>query len=147
MIRLLLVVCSCSGLFAHAGASNDWGRVRQLPAGTKVEVIHGQLKSVSGDFVSATDVEVVVATVAGSAVVRRDDVVRVKAQTRSRKKRVLIGMAVGAGAAAAAAIAGASAGDIDLRYTYIGGAAAVLGGAGGAAFGALSGGPETIYRK
>ena len=146
MIRLLILLCVCFGLFAQTGTGDDWSRVTRLQPGTRVDVIHKQLKSVSGDFVSATDLEIVVRTGAGTEAVRREDTMRVSAHTRSRKKRALIGMAVGAGAGAIVAIAAASSGDVDLRYSYIGAAGALLGGGAGAAIGAVSGGPVTVYR-
>lgn len=146
MIRILTLFAIGVSLFADSSDANGWRRVTAIPSGTKVEVIHGALKSVTGEMVSANDAEITIRSGSGTASIARVDVLRVTTHSHSRKKRALIGMAIGAGAGALAAVAGGNKGDIDVRRSYIGGGGALLGAGAGAAIGAISGGPLTLYR-
>lgn len=125
---------------------SGWEAVNAIAAGTRIEIVHGALKRSNGTMVSCTDTAVTIETGAGTTVIPRSEVKRASVIRHSRKKRTLVGMAIGAGAGAAIMAIGAQAGDIDLRYDYLIGGGAVLGGAIGAGVGSLVGGPVTVYR-
>ena len=140
-----LAVIGIATLQAEQGPS-DWSAVNAVASGTRMEIVHGSLKRSSGTMVSSTGDSVTLATEAGTSVIPRGEVKRASIIRHSRKKRILIGMAIGAGAGAAIMAIGAQAGDIDLRYDYLMGAGAALGGGIGAGVGSVVGGPLTIYR-
>ncbi|MEZ5367361.1 MAG: hypothetical protein R2748_34725 [Bryobacterales bacterium] len=125
----------------------DWAAVTLLSPGSRVEVVHGQLRKASGRFAGASMEEVRIETDAGVVAIARDAVVRVSRPGRSRKRRALIGAAIGAAAGAGVAALGANAGDIDIRRDYVVGAGVALGAGVGAGVGAASGGPVTVYRR
>jgi hypothetical protein len=141
---VLVVLTLVSGLSAQA--PSDWSAITRIASGTRVEIIHGALKLSTGELLDSTDEMLTLRTDGGTRVIPRIEVKRVSVIRHSRKKRMLIGMAAGAGAGAAIMLIGAEAGDVDIRYDYLMGAGAVLGGAIGAGVGSLVGGPETVYR-
>lgn len=147
-IRVLLI-----GLGAGVGAllaqndRSDWSRVAGLAAGTRVEVIHGNLKRLQGSVVAASSGDITVQTRDTRETVGKGDVLRISIAEGSRKKRALLGMALGAAAGGVALAAGAQAGDIDIRRDVMAGAGAAAGGGIGALIGAATGGPRTIYRR
>lgn len=146
-IRLFFCVALLAlGASAILPAQSEWSKVVAIAPGAKVEVIHGNLQRVSGTFVAANDDGVTVSTESGNRGIARNEVRRLSLQHKSRKKRTLIGLGLGAAAGAAALAIGATSGDIDIRRDLVVSAGALAGGGLGAAVGALSGGPETIYR-
>ena len=141
----LLALAASSTLLAQS-APLEWGKVFAVAPGAKVEVVHGNLQRAVGAFVEATDDSVTVSSASGTSTIARADVRRFTIQNKSRKKRTLMGLAIGAAAGAAALAIGANSGDIDIRRDWVVAAGALTGGGLGAAAGAFSGGPETIYR-
>jgi uncharacterized protein YcfJ len=124
----------------------DWSRVAALSPGVSVQIVHHGLKQDSGRLVDATSDRIEIDTASGSLQLSKADVRRVSVSRKSRKNRTLIGLGLGAAAGAAILAIGASSGDIDIRRDLVTGAGAVVGGTAGAAIGAATAGPETIYR-
>jgi len=147
---LVLAVAALAAATAQAefvrGKESDWNSVSGLKAGTRIEVVHGNFKRSTGALTGATPDGITLTTGAGEVMVSRAEVKRISTASLSRKKRTLIGLAVGSGGMAIAAAIGAQAGDIDIRRDVVVGAAALAGGSVGAAIGAISGGPRTLYR-
>lgn len=125
----------------------SWDRVASLRPGTRVEVIHGNLKRLHGHVVRTSAADITVQTSANPETVAKVDVVRVSTRENSLKKRALLGLAIGAAAGAAVFVVGGNAGDIDIRRDLMAGAGAAAGGGVGALVGAATGGPKTIYRR
>ncbi|MBC7924115.1 MAG: hypothetical protein H7039_00510 [Bryobacteraceae bacterium] len=144
----LLVLAFSSAVQAEQGTNDDrnWSEVTRLSAATKVEVIHSGLKRSVGTLIAASNDAIRINTDTGSRLIPRAEVKRVTIASRSRRKRLILGLAIGAGAAAIATLITANAGDIDIRYDYLIGGAAVLGAGAGAGIGAMLGGPKTVYR-
>lgn len=129
------------------GADPDpWAGVTRLPAGTHVEVIHGKLSRLRGPVLASSPESLIVQSETGRVELPRKEILRVSVHGNGRKKRALTGLALGAAAGAAVFAIGATTGDIDIRRDLVVGAGALAGGGIGAAVGAATAGPRTIYR-
>ncbi|MBX9602949.1 MAG: hypothetical protein K2X35_18235 [Bryobacteraceae bacterium] len=148
LMKFFTLVLFTLGIAAAAEPEvTTWDRVTALRPGTKVEVIHGNLKRLQGQVVRTSAADITVQGSATPETVAKVDVVRVSTIENSRKKRALLGLAIGAAAGAAAFVVGANAGDVDIRRDLIAGAGGAAGGGVGALVGAATGGPKTIYRR
>ena len=129
------------------GADDDWDNLKVLRAGDRVEVIEKTGKRISGKFVNNSTSALTVDVAGVQRSLESNTVVRVSRLGRSHRVRnaILLGIAgaaVGAGAKKFGAACNES--DTGCRDAML---AAVIGGAAGAAVGALIlPRPETIYR-
>ena len=128
---------------------SDWGNLRQLRVGDKVEVVRYNLSKLKGTFLSFSDEAISLRIGKDEVGVQRPKVFRVSAREHSKRLRnTLIGLGIGAAAGAVvgvAAVAGKprQAGERRLSMvigTLIGAGAGTVVGA------AFSPGFQTIYR-
>ncbi len=132
---------------------SDWGNLRQLRVGDKVEVVRYNLSKLKGTFLSFSDEAISLRVGKDEVGVQRPNVFRVSSREHSKRLRnTLIGLGIGAAAGAvvgAAAVAGKprQAGERRLSMvigTLIG---TLIGSGVGTVVGAaFSSGFQTIYR-
>ncbi len=145
-LALMLFLSACTRFTVAQSPQNDWGTVKQLRSGEKIEVVDSSMRSLAGKFVSASDDAVVVETKNGQQSIQRAAVVRVSIRDSSRRTRnMLLGSGIAGGIALGIAIPlwkqQSNEGNNCPACTI----AVAAGFGGGAALGALSG-TRTIYR-
>jgi hypothetical protein len=137
-------------LFGVAQSSqHDWGNLKELHPGQKIEVVDKSMKSFGGHFDSVSEEAITLQVGKSQQTIERAKVVRVSVRdTSHRKRNMLIGTAVGVGAGLAIAIPVGllCSNEGNCGSSTAGAAVAVAGlGAAGAGIGAIPGN-RTVYR-
>lgn len=144
---VLLLVPSLS--FAQS-SPGDWGHLRELRPGQKIEVVDKSMKSFGGHFVSVSEEAITLQIGKSQESIDRAKVARVSVRdTSHRKRNMLIGAAVGVGAGLAVAIPVATlcSNEGNCSSAETAGAVVVVAGLGaaGVGLGAIPGN-RTVYR-
>lgn len=150
---LALCVLATPSFSRARGNQTDWGNLRLLQAGQKIQVIEKNGARHSGRFSSVDEQGITLHEESGDQVIARTNVLRVNAGGH-RKRNTLLGLAIGAGAGAGI---GAAAGgnscassapyciNVVSRVDWAG-IFAIVGGTVGAIVGVLIPSHKTIYR-
>jgi hypothetical protein len=145
MVLLFVPLCGVA-----QSSQNDWGNLKELHPGQKIEVVDKSMKSFGGRFASVSEEAITVQAGKSQQTIERANVARASVRdTSHRKRNMLIGTAVGVGAGLAIAV------PVELLCSNEGncgagggaGAALAVGGLGaaGAGLGAIPGN-RTVYR-
>lgn len=130
------------------GPNESWDNLKQLQPGQKIEVVDMDLKSFKGTFISSSEEAISLRVDGGEVLIERARVMRVTDLTHARRGRnALIGLAIGLGtglvvgaALDSSELSGGAQGAMKAGLTPLGGAV-------GAAIGAMKpSGARTIYR-
>lgn len=151
MKKMLILLCFCAipnAVWAKGDKSN-WGNLRALQSGTKIQVLDRNHPKHEGVFSSFNDQGITIHENATDQIIARADVLRVTVHGH-RLRHTLIGLAIGVGGGAAIGAGGggcsSSADCIGLTRGQTAGLGAALGGAIGAVIGALLPARVTVYR-
>ena|SRR5208337_927318 len=99
MTEALLLLLMVPGFGSAQSSQNNWGNLKQLRPGQKIEVVDSSMKSLRGPFVSVSEEAITLQVGKSQESVERAKVVRVSVRdTSHRTRNMLIGAAVGVGA-------------------------------------------------
>jgi hypothetical protein len=141
---LLLLFVPVSGV--SQSSQHDWGNLKELRPGQKVEVIDNSMKSFQGPFVSVSEEAITLKVGKGQQSVERANVVRVNVRdTSHRKRNMLLGAGILGGIAVAATAVPLMANSNEGNSCPACAAVIAAGFGGGAALGAIPG-SRTVYR-
>ena len=145
LVILLLLPALCR----TQPSRDSWDNLKQLQPGQKVQVEDMQMKSFKGEFISFSDVAILLRVEKSEQSLARADVMRVSVRdTSHRNRNMLIGAAIGVGAGLAIAIPvlAICSNEGNCGSNTAGAAVAVAAlGAGGTGIGAIPG-IRTVYR-
>ncbi|MFZ0211860.1 MAG: hypothetical protein WAL55_04055, partial [Candidatus Acidiferrales bacterium] len=112
VVVLALCVLATPSLSRARGNQTDWGNIRLLQAGQKIQVIEKSGARHSGRFSSVDEQGITLHEESGDQVIARTNVLRVNAAGHHLRNTLLgLGIGAGAGAAIGAADGGCSSGN------------------------------------
>jgi hypothetical protein len=146
VIETLLLVLLVPGFGWAKSSQDNWGNLKQLAPGQKIEVVDSKMKTLKGTFVSVSEEAISLQVGKSEKSIARADVVRVSVHDNSHRARnMLLASGVIGGITLIPAAIGLAINGNEGNSCPACVAAIVAGFGGGAALGAIPG-SRTIYR-